>query len=349
MTRRWVPVVLLALLAPSAAAAVILEHAREGSVTIPFGGEANVRVLLPFRLDAEGLFYAKLLVSPWNAVNSGVANGTLAPGDATGATGWWVSFTLRRNESDPGRPLGTFVDGRPTADVPLAAGEPHVLEAVIHVPEAATIPGQRHEVNLALAMRANYVANASGGQRDPSRAYTQYIYISTTQAAPLRPLAEAPARAAAGPEGAPRADPGVPTVTVGSPTPTTPGEDDAPLERTALQPTPDAPSRPGGTPSGHTHLPLYLLILLAFAMIAGLAWRHRRVGREVEALRGELERARLADPDAELRAFLESLVEPRPPAPSQDERLRDLMRETAGLFLLQEMREGRGPGARRRP
>lgn len=180
----------LALLAPPAAGSVVRDTLKEHESRIVAGAAADVPVAVPFHLEAPGLFYAKLLVTPWNAVNSGTPNGTVASDRSAGTSGWWVEIYLADESGAPlardgngasvEAALGAFVDSTPTRATFLAAGTPHVLQAIVHVPLEAAVPGGRYEVNLALVYREGAFTGdgpTSGARFEQSKAFTERIVV----------------------------------------------------------------------------------------------------------------------------------------------------------------------------
>lgn len=166
----------------SASAAVLLEVANQHSTIVPSGAAGEVVALAPFQVDQPGAVYAKLLVTPWNAVNAGVPNGTVANG--AGVSGWWIEFEFTNASGGPmaasggAQRHGPFADSTPTALVPVEAETTYRLAARIHYPADAARPGASHRVVFALAFRAGESSAAgSGGTLDPSRSFTETIEV----------------------------------------------------------------------------------------------------------------------------------------------------------------------------
>lgn len=179
---------LAALAAGAAQAAPVLDAPSQDVAEVAPGsaGEAEARV--GFHLDEPGRFYAKLLVTPWNAVNSGTPNGSVAADHSRGLMGWWVEFQLADGAGQPlardasgqevPASLGAYVDSTPTPLVALDAGKGYVLVARVHVPAEAALPGAEHRVAFALATRAEAPGDASGGTLDPSRGFTAVVRVA---------------------------------------------------------------------------------------------------------------------------------------------------------------------------
>lgn len=255
MSRPLALALLLALVAPVAAASVVRDAPKEHESRIPAGAAADVPAAVPFHLEAPGLFYAKLLVTPWNAVNPGTPNGTVKSDHSAGTSGWWVEFYLADGAGAPlakdgngasATPaLGAFVDSTPTPTTFLAAGTPHALQLIVHVPKEAAVPGARYEVNVALVYREGAFTGdgtASGGRLEQSKGFTERVVVEGN----LESAAPTPASPP---------DP-VPSPTTGATTPTAPPPAESPSEAVAR----GAPVEPG--------VLLWLVLGLAVAALA---------------------------------------------------------------------------------
>lgn len=155
---------LVALLAPSASAALLVDAPR--TLDAPFAAGRPIAFEVPFRVDEEARVYAKLLPTPGNAVHDGErANGTLDP-----PTGWRVAFAFL-NDAGARNDAGTRVDSTPTLALDAMPGESWRLEAIVHVPPDATPPA---DVHLALAA-SHPQAPGSGATLDASRAITLHL------------------------------------------------------------------------------------------------------------------------------------------------------------------------------
>lgn len=137
-------------------------------VVFPVGDGAEGQAPIPFRLDAAGEVYVKLLPVPGNPVHDGLhPNGTL---DATGegATGWWVELAIETASGVQG--LGAFVDGRPSRRIALPSGADAVLQVRVHAPAAALVPNATWTLPVVLAVADSAPGDAgdarSGGVRD---------------------------------------------------------------------------------------------------------------------------------------------------------------------------------------
>lgn len=243
MQRAATVALLLVLALPGASASVVRDTLKEHDSTVPSGAGADVPFTVPFHLEAPGLFYAKLLVTPWNAVNPGTPNGTVKPDHSAGTSGWWIEFYLADSAGAPlavdgngasvNPALGAFVDSTPTPTTFLAAGTPYALQGIVHVPVAASVPGARYEVNLALVYREGTFTGdgASGGRLEQSKAFTERIAIvgsalppsgtPPTPGTPTAPTTPTPPATPTGPTPGPVATP-----TLSSSTPVTTAEPD---------------------------------------------------------------------------------------------------------------------------
>lgn len=227
--------------ASAAQAAVVLDGPREGSATLPAGPEAEVVSEVPFHFDADGQFYAKLLVTPWNAVNNGTANGT------AGASGWWISFTLR-DATGATTNLGAFNDSTPTPFVPLSAGSPRTLVTRIHMPAVASKAGASYRVAFALVFHEGSGGGdgTSGATLDQSRSFTQTILVEGPPGTPTPTPAPGPTPPAGN------------TTNETTPNGTTPSP---------LPPTPPTPSPPAPTGNAGSEPWLWVFALLALVVL----------------------------------------------------------------------------------
>lgn len=189
---RWLALlVVLLVLAPAQAARVSASGPTLVETRISPGVSTDLELVVPFQTDANGSIYAKLLVTPWSPINSGVPNGTLAPGGGSGASGWWISFALRNRTADGTHregalhELGAYVDDTPTPKVPLPAGVVHEMLVRIHVPEEGAVEGTVYRVSFSFALKlvSDVPGGASGGERDPSQAYTHRIIVAAPEPA----------------------------------------------------------------------------------------------------------------------------------------------------------------------
>jgi hypothetical protein len=139
-----------------------------------------VNVDFPFQANAAGHVYAKVLVTPRNAVNPGQPNGTVSSDYRAGQSGWWVAFALLQPNGQAlgtdarGMPvpasLGAYVDSTPTPLVAVAAGTSYLLRMIIHVPAQAWEHGAEHHAIAALAFRGGDgdLGGISGAMQDAS-------------------------------------------------------------------------------------------------------------------------------------------------------------------------------------
>ncbi|HWG92109.1 MAG TPA: hypothetical protein VNZ52_14765, partial [Candidatus Thermoplasmatota archaeon] len=151
---------LVALAASPAGAQVALDTYKEHETRLPPGAAATVLAEVPFHLDQDGSVYAKLLPTPWNAVNDGIPNGTVNANHTEGLTGWHIRYVLTDENGVPltvdgkGNPvsadLGVYADATPTKPVFLKAGTPYRFLGIITVPEEAARPGVTSKVVFAL-------------------------------------------------------------------------------------------------------------------------------------------------------------------------------------------------------
>lgn len=182
--------VILLCVAVPAHAAVTLEVENSREVFVPAGSAGEVVARVPFSLDVRGLVYAKMLVTPWNAVNAGTPNGTVASGE--GVSGWWISFTFTNSSgaaltkdaaNRPASPSsGPFVDSTATPAILLDPAITWFVEAKVRYPASAATPGAYHRVVFAVVFRdAEAVgAGGSGGTLEQSRGFTFTIRVPGT-------------------------------------------------------------------------------------------------------------------------------------------------------------------------
>lgn len=222
----------LALLAPSAAA---------GSFTLlaerhldQDAGSAGVTVFaMPVRINQGGVVYAKLLATEGNAVNDGYR----ANGSVEARTGWRVAFAwLYANGTRV--ELGSFVDGVPTALVPVVPDEQDQLLVTVRWPnDAQTVGGATQTAWAALAYRAQADAAGpgatSGVSMDEARAMSFTLHF-----------AEGVATAPAGQNVPPPPAPSTPTPATGGTSGSGAGSTPPPPSASgeASSPTPAVPS-----------------------------------------------------------------------------------------------------------
>lgn len=185
--------ILLGVAVP-AHAAVTLEVENRSEVFVPTGSAGEVIARVPFAVDVRGLVYAKMLVTPWNAINAGTPNGTVASGE--GVSGWWISFTFTNSSgaavttdaaNRPASPSsGPFVDSTATPAILLDPAITWFVEAKVRYPASAATPGAHHRVVFAIVFRDAEAAAAggSGGTLEQSRGFTFTIRAPGTPGQP---------------------------------------------------------------------------------------------------------------------------------------------------------------------
>jgi hypothetical protein len=183
--------VLAVAVPPGASGEVSLVGFRDHQTDLPDALPLNATVAVPFNVTSGGSVYVKLLATPWNAVNNGTANGSVAPDHSVGLSGWWAAFTLADGNGSPlsrdaaGTAidpfLGAYSDTTPTPLVALAPGNYELL-LTAHVPKTAA-PNSTNRVVIAIAFRAGSDSGSTnGGFLDQSVGYTESLVLGSAAA-----------------------------------------------------------------------------------------------------------------------------------------------------------------------
>jgi len=149
--RRACLLLLAALLAAPLAAAGSFTLLADRHMEQDAGAEGVTVFAMPVQVNQGGFVYAKILATEGNAVHDGYQ----ANGSVEARTGWrvafaWIYANATRVE------LGSFVDGTPTATVPVTPGQTDQLVVTVRWPaDAQTVGGAEQVVWTALAFRAS--------------------------------------------------------------------------------------------------------------------------------------------------------------------------------------------------